>query len=240
MKCRRDPPGCKGWDGVTGLGIEWNSPMWSPLRLDEHLAPPVSDGERNKDDAPVSAEDPDLRLVRLVGAGEEAAFRVLVDRHLDRLVRVAERLLSNRADAEEVAQEVFVRVWQHAARWESGNARYATWLHRVTVNLCQDRLRKRREVGVDELPETASAEPQPDAVLAQQSLAERVQAAINQLPERQRIAIILCHYEQLGNPEAAKIMEVSVEAVESLLARGRRTLKEVLAGEMAHIVGEEQ
>lgn len=225
---------------MASLEVEWNSPMWSPVRRDGYFAPSVRDGDEDQGDPASAAEDPDLRLVRLVGAGEEAAFRVLVDRHLDRLVRVAERLLGNRADAEEVAQEVFVRVWQHAANWEAGNARYATWLHRVTVNLCQDRLRKRREVGVDELPETASAEPLPDAVLARQSLAERVQAAIHRLPERQRVAIVLCHYEQVGNQEAAKIMEVSVEAVESLLARGRRTLKEVLADEMAQIVGEEQ
>lgn len=225
---------------VTSLGVELSSPVGAPLQFEEYPGPGLGEDTQEANADSETGGDPDLRLVRLIGAGEEAAFRVLVDRHLDRLVRVAERVLGNRADAEEVVQEVFARVWKHAADWQSGNARYATWLHRVTVNLCQDRLRKRREVGVDELPDAPSAEPLPDAQLEQRSRADRIKAAINQLPERQRVAIVLCHYEQLGNQDAAQIMDVSVEAVESLLARGRRTLKEVLADEMAQIVGEKQ
>lgn len=228
----------EGWHGVTGLGIEWHSGGWPAVRDKGHMTP-LHGGESETETEASPASDPDLGLVRLVGNGEEAAFRALLDRHLDRTVRLAERLLHNRAEAEEVAQEVFTRVWQRAAEWQSGNARYATWLHRVTVNLCQDRLRKRRESEIDEMPEMPSAEPLQDAVLDQQSQAERIRAAIDQLPARQRIAVVLCHYEQLGNQEAAKTMEISVEALESLLARGRRTLKRLLAGEVAPPVGEE-
>src|SRR5215813_6080589 len=94
-------------------------------------------------------EDPDLDLVRRVGAGEGPACAALVDRHLPRILGLAGRLLGSRADAEEVAQEVFLRVWQQAGRWRAGEARFSTWLHRVAVNLCQDRLRRRRETSLD-------------------------------------------------------------------------------------------
>ena len=183
--------------------------------------------------------DPDLRLVRRIAKGETAAFAMLVDRHLDRVVRLAERMMGNRSDAEDVAQEVFSRVWQHAGNWKSGKARYSTWLHRVTVNLCQDRLRRRREVDLDAVAEMASDLPAADKVMNEKSVARRVAAAMEELPERQRIAIMLCHFEGMGNKEAAEVLDISVEALESLLARGRRALKNALMSEKSHLLGEE-
>jgi RNA polymerase sigma-70 factor (ECF subfamily) len=183
-------------------------------------------------------EDPDLELVRQVGAGDQRACAALVDRHLPKVLGLAGRLLGNRADAEEVAQEVFLRVWRHAGEWRPGGAKFSTWLHRVTFNLCHDRLRRRRETTLDAIGDPPSGEPPPGTELQRAAVTARVEAALAQLPDRQREAILLCHYQELGNIEAAEAMEISVSALESLLARGRRRLKELLAGELGDLMGE--
>ena len=182
-------------------------------------------------------EDPDLELLRRIGAGDGAACAALVDRHLRRITALAGRMLGNRADAEDVAQDVFLRVWQQAPKWRSGEAKFSTWLHRVTLNLCTDRLRRRRETGLEAAGDPPSDAPQPDAGLQDAAIAARVQAALAQLPERQREAIVLCHYQELGNIEAAALLELSVEALESLLARGRRRLRQLLIEEMPDLTG---
>ena len=156
-------------------------------------------------------------------------MRALVDRHAAPLVATARRLLGSQADAEEVVQEVFLRVWTNAAKWQPGRASFATWMHRVAVNLCYDRLRRRREVTVEVMPDPADPAAPPDAALDQATLARRLDAELQALPERQRAALVLCHYQGLSQNEAAEILEISVEALESLLSRGRRRLKEKLA-----------
>jgi RNA polymerase sigma-70 factor, ECF subfamily len=183
-------------------------------------------------------DDPDLDLVRRVGAGDGPACAALVDRHLPRILGLAGRMLGSRADAEEVAQEVFLRVWQQAGRWRAGEARFSTWLHRVAVNLCQDRLRRRRETSLEAAGDPPSPDQPPEAALQRDAVVARVGAALRQLPERQRTAILLSHYQELGNIEAAAVLGISVEALESLLARGRRRLKELLAGDVGDLMGE--
>ena len=175
------------------------------------------------------AADPDDELLRLAGRGDAAAIQTLVARKLRRVLSLAERMLGDAAEAEDVAQEAFLRVWRHAARWTPGKARFDTWLHRVTLNLCYDRLRRRRERPVADPPETPDPGPAPDRGLMALDVGRRVEAALQALPYRQREAIVLCHYQELGNIEAADVMGVSVEALESLLSRGRRTLKSALA-----------
>lgn len=170
-------------------------------------------------------------LVARVAQGDEAACQLLVDRHLSRMVSLARRMLGNQADAEEVAQEVFLRVWTHASRWEPGRAQFRTWLHRVATNLCLDRLRRHTMDDIDSIPEPASDQPGPDVLLEQQQLAKRVDAALQALPARQRAAVMLTHYQGLTNIEAAETLEISVEAVESLLGRARRQLRTALATE---------
>lgn len=170
-------------------------------------------------------------LVARVAQGDEAACQLLVDRHLSRMVSLARRMLGNQADAEEVAQEVFLRVWTHAARWEPGRAQFRTWLHRVATNLCLDRLRRHTTDDIDSIPEPESDEPGPDVLLEQQQLAKRVETALQALPARQRAAVTLTHYQGLTNIEAAETLEISVEAVESLLGRARRQLRTALATE---------
>lgn len=172
-------------------------------------------------------------LVAAVAEGDERACRALMDRHLTRIVALARRMLGNHADAEEVAQEVFLRVWTHADRWEPGRAQFSTWLHRVATNLCLDRLRRQGMTDIDSIPEPESEAPGPYEQLAQSDLAKSVEAALQRLPARQRAAITLSHFQGLTNIEAAEVLDVTVEAVESLLGRARRQLRIFLATEKA-------
>jgi RNA polymerase sigma-70 factor (ECF subfamily) len=183
--------------------------------------------------------DPDAELVRNAGAGDARAAEALVRRHLARMIALARRMLGDAAEAEDVAQEVFLRVWREAPRWRPGAAKFETWMHRVALNLCYDRLRRGREkphadAGV------CVADPAPSAGeirLAQQRSAA-VHAALAQLPERQRAAIALVHFDEMSNIAAAETLEISVEALESLLARGRRALKAALADVAQDLIGD--
>lgn len=172
--------------------------------------------------------DPDEELLSRVASGDPAAARALVGRKLPRLLSLAGRMLGDAQEAEDVAQEAFVRVWKQAPKWRPGAARFDTWLHRVALNLCYDRLRRRRELAYAEPPEQADEGPGPDRGLQALDASRRVSAALQALPDRQREAIVLCHYQELGNIEAAAAMGVSVEALESLLGRGRRALRAAL------------
>ena len=173
--------------------------------------------------------DPDEELLARVAAGDPASVRALVARKLPRLLSLAGRMLGDASAAEDVAQEAFLRVWKQAPRWRPGAARFDTWLYRVALNLCYDRLRRRRELSYAEPPDRADEAPGPERGLEAADTGRRVSAALQALPDRQREAIVLCHYQELGNIEAAAIMGVSVEALESLLGRGRRTMRVVLA-----------
>jgi RNA polymerase sigma-70 factor, ECF subfamily len=173
-------------------------------------------------------DDPDAGLIAGIARGDAESTRVFVARHLNRLLGLAFRLLGNRADAEEVVQDVFMRVWEHAARWEPGRARFDSWMYRVTVNLCYDRLRRRREVPSDELAEMADERPNPAQQLHAAQVADKVRDALSRLPDRQQTAIVLCHHQGMSNIETAEIMGLSVEAVESLLSRGRRKLRTLM------------
>lgn len=177
-------------------------------------------------------------LVARVAAGDAAACRELTERHLGRILAFAYRMVGNHADAEDIAQEVFVRLWLHAARWRPEGARLTTWLHRVARNLCHDQYARRHEQALDDVAEPEDARPSPSERLQAEDLARYVNAALATLPERQRAAITLFHYQGFGNAEAADIMDVTVEALESLLARGRRALRARLAGVAPELLGE--
>lgn len=172
--------------------------------------------------------DPDEALVARVAQGDPAAVRTLAARKLPRLLGLAGRMLGDAAEAEDVAQEAMIRAWRQAPAWKPGVARFDTWLHRVTLNLCYDRLRRRREVTTDSPPEQTDEGPAPDRGLEAADVGRRVAAAMLDLPDRQREAVALCHYQELTNIEAAATMGVSVDALESLLSRGRRALRAAL------------
>lgn len=172
--------------------------------------------------------DPDADLVRMAGAGDAQAASALVRRHLPKMVGLARRMLGDAAEAEDVAQDVFLRVWREAPKWRPGAAKFETWMHRVALNLCYDRLRKKKPSALDAAPEPEDPAPNPAQSLEADERAAAVARAVDALPDRQRAAILLCHYEGLSNIDAAATLEVSVEALESLLARGRRALREAL------------
>jgi len=179
----------------------------------------------------------DDALMRALASGDRAAGRMLVDRHLAHVLAVARRMLGDQAEAEDVAQDTFMRAWKAAERWEPGRAKLSTWLHRIAMNQCLDRLRKKKPEPLDPDFDAASDDPDPEIQLQQQQMAKRVEGAIQALPDRQRAAIVLSHYQGLSNPEAAEILDVSIEAVESLLSRGRRALKQSLRPEWSELRG---
>lgn len=175
-------------------------------------------------------DDPDGELVRRVGEGDEAAIAQLVRMKLPRMLALGQRLLGNPAEAEDVAQELFLRVWRHAAKWQPGKARFDTWMHRVALNLCNDRLRQRRPLQLAESWDAPDPAPGVEAAIEEADRAAAVDQALGRLPSRQREAIVLTYYQALSNLEAAAVMEIGTEALESLLARGRRTLQAQLRG----------
>jgi len=175
-------------------------------------------------DALVRADDDALMLQ--VGRGDPQAYRALAERYLAGIVRYATRMLGQQAEAEDVAQETFLRLWREAGRYEARGHKPSTWLYRVAHNLCVDRLRKARPESV---PDEQLASERTSAPLIQRELSEHVTAALANLPERQRAAIALVHYEEKTLEEAGLVLGCAASAVESLLARGRRSLREQLA-----------
>ncbi len=171
----------------------------------------------------------DAALLARYAAGDLAAARALTARHLGRLLGFARRMLGDAAEAEDVAQEAMLRLWQIAPHWRPGEARISTWLYRVTANLCTDRLRRRRGVALEAAPEPADPAPGALAALIATDRAAALEAALALLPPRQRQAVMLRHLEGLGNAEIADVMDIGVAAVESLIARGRRALAARLA-----------
>lgn len=175
--------------------------------------------------------DDDALLV-LYANGDPSAARVLTGRLAPVVHAHAWRLLGDAAEAEDVTQEALLRLWQMAPDWRAGEAKVTTWLYRVTANLATDRLRRRRgrNVDLDAIPEPEDDRPGAEDTMQDAARAQALQDALGQLPERQRQAVVLRHIEGLANPDIAEIMQIGVEAVESLVARGKRGLAAVLGG----------
>ncbi|SEQ52439.1 RNA polymerase sigma-70 factor, ECF subfamily [Devosia sp. YR412] len=179
--------------------------------------------------APERPLDADDLLLARIANNDEVAFRALVERHVDRAYALALRILRNAADAEDVAQDVMLKVWTHRGNWQAGRARFSTWLYRVVTNRCLDLHRRPRTEDIEQVPE--SADGRSDAVddIHRTEVTSLLDRAMGRLPEQQRIALILSYTDDLRNAEIAEIMETTVMAVESLLKRGRQQLRHFLA-----------
>lgn len=176
-----------------------------------------------------------------VGNGDRVAFGDLVHRHLDRAVAVAQRVTGSRGDAEEVAQEAFLRVWTKAPQWRAADgefrgARFTTWLYRVVVNLGIDRRRRPTASPLEAAGDPADPADSALQSLEKAQLSAQVAAAVATLPDRQRAALTLCFYEGLSNREAAEILDLTPGAIESLLVRARRSLRQALSGVAAEFL----
>jgi RNA polymerase sigma factor (sigma-70 family) len=184
----------------------------------------------------MDAQDPDALLLAAYAAGDPEAARTLASRFAPRILAQALRLLADRAEAEDVTQDALMRLWKIAPVWREGEAKVSTWLYRVTMNLCLDRLRQRRpNVALDDVPDAEGHEPPVADALQDKRRLAALSAALAALPERQAKAVSLRHLEGLSNPEIAAIMDITTEAVESLTARGKRALAAILAGRKAEL-----
>jgi RNA polymerase sigma factor (sigma-70 family) len=186
-----------------------------------HAAVNVSDDEECGDDA----------LMERVRARDAAAFAMLVNAHATLLHRIAYRMIGDATEAEDVAQEALLRLWQHADRWRGGGTGAAAWLTRVTVNLCLDRLRRRRFSSDEAVPDRPDDAPLAHDMMAAAEQLAAVVAAIAALPDRQRAAIVLTYYEDQCNAAAAAVLDMNIKAFESLLLRARQALKKAFGQE---------
>jgi RNA polymerase sigma-70 factor (ECF subfamily) len=182
-------------------------------------------------DSPALPFDPEGALLLAYANGDARAAQELAAALAPRALAQATRMLADRAEAEDVTQEALLRLWRIAPDWRQGEARVSTWLYRVVANLCTDRLRRRRgSVALDEVAEPPDPAPSVADRMQGEARMRALSDALAALPERQAQAVALRHLEGLSNPEIAAVMDIGVEAVESLTARGKRALTAILAG----------
>lgn len=171
-------------------------------------------------------ETTDETLLKKISCGDSSAFACLVRRHTDKFYKLAYRILVNPSDAEDVVQEAFLKLWQCPYLWsDTKNSKFTTWFYRVISNRCIDLKRKQIPMQMNE-DFDIKQEQQLDDELHKKQQKLLLESLLLQLPERQRLAIILCFQEELHHKEAAEIMDISTKALESLLMRGKSTLKE--------------
>lgn len=178
----------------------------------------------------------DTAYARALTQGHPDAVELFMRRNLPVILGMARRLLKDEAEAEDAAQEVFIKVWKNAGQWTPGKARLDSWIGRIAINHCYDRLRKKRPETREELPERTDGQARVDDRLSGVESQDRVRKAVGSLPDRQQLALELCHFQERSNIEAAEIMQISVEALESLLARGRRKLKAELTDSASELL----
>jgi RNA polymerase sigma-70 factor, ECF subfamily len=181
----------------------------------------------------IEEENEDVRLMGLIGGGDMVAFEQLIERHQALVAGTAARMLGSNSDVEDIAQQVFIRVWKSASRYQP-RAKFTTWLLKITRNLVFNELRrtKRRaqmplqsEADAEEIPLQDEVTPAPDASLLEAELQQAIENAITELPETQRMALVLRRYEDLSYEDIAEVLDLSVPAVKSLLFRARTELR---------------
>jgi RNA polymerase sigma-70 factor, ECF subfamily len=186
-------------------------------------------------------EAEDVRLMRLVSQGDTSAFEKLIERHQSLVAGTVARMLGGNSDVEDIAQQVFIRVWKSARRYVP-RAKFTTWLLKITRNLVFNELRRSKrhahvplqtDPGAEEFPLKDEKNPPPDASLLETELQQAIDDAITQLPESQRMALILRRYEQLSYEEISEVLDLSVPAVKSVLFRARTELRARLSRYLA-------
>jgi RNA polymerase sigma-70 factor (ECF subfamily) len=175
---------------------------------------------------PLGGDDDDL--LERMRLDDVDAYRALVERHIDHAYAVAMRVLKNPADAEDVTQDAFVKAWVNRHRWDAGRAKFSTWLYRVIVNRCIDKQRLAKTEWLEEVAEPAADFADAVTVIHRRRVYGRLEDALQRLPTQQRVALVLSYYEDMSNVEVADVMGTTVVAVESLLKRGRKRLRELL------------
>ena len=168
----------------------------------------------------------DESLLHHIRHGRHDAFAALVNRHAKRFYRLAYRLIFDKHDAEDIVQEAFLKLWHRPEMWNQvRQARFTTWFYRVVTNLCLDHNKKKRPAIMAEQAEPVDNQPGQDDMMHQRQQQALLDRYIGELPVRQQLALNLCFYEDLSNEEAARIIGVTVKAVQSLLIRAKTTLK---------------
>ncbi len=190
-------------------------------------------------DAADEANAQDLRWMASIKAGDMDALQALIECHQSRIVGTVAKMLGGESDAEDIAQQVFIRVWKNAGRYEP-TAKFTTWLYKITRNLVFNELRRRKRHPTQSLdrpydddeerplqtPDTATKTP--DRTLLDGEMQDAIQRAIDELPETQRLAVILRRYDDISYEEIGEILELTVPAVKSVLFRARTELREKL------------
>ena len=193
-----------------------------------NVLPPSAEVMNNNRSGAQCAQQDDRQLLLLIGEGSKAAMTELIARYYHRIKDFAFRHTGRRADAEDITQEAFIRVWSKAGQWQDRQVPPHSWLYRITYNLCVDELRKRKpQTDVDEQFDL-HGDDSPESNVYQQQKDKLLAAAFATLSEAQRTAIVLCNYQGFSNKDAAGVMDISVDALESLLARGRAKLRKQL------------
>ena len=218
--------------------MSYAADVWAPAEAEitttlpaEEIVPMMPSVPLAPDSTPVAAEivfDEDSELLDKLATGDEVAFRLLVERHIDRAYAIALRIVGNAADAEDVVQDTMLKIWSHRGRWQHGRAKFSTWLYRVISNRCIDLRRKPRNENVETVPEVADGQPGAVEIIERNELNGMLELAMQRLPEQQRIAVIFSYHENMSTGEIAQVMDTTVAAVESLLKRGRQQLRQLL------------
>lgn len=178
--------------------------------------------------APPFEDLSDEELAARIGNGCEHSFQVLMTRHVNMHLAFAERLIGVRAEAEDIVQDAFAKLWLHADKFDPAKSKFTTWFYRVVMNRCLDVKRKKKPEALPGGFEKKDDTPTADEKIAKKEQGKIIQKALSQIPDRQRVAITLCYFEELSNKEAAEVLGLNIKALESLLTRGRKNLEGLL------------
>ncbi|UTW55504.1 sigma-70 family RNA polymerase sigma factor [Kordiimonas sp. SCSIO 12610] len=178
----------------------------------------------------------DEELVEAIVSGNRQAYAKLVDKYARQFRMIAYRLLGDMSFAEDMVQEAFIKLWTNAHSFDARQAKFSTWFYRIVVNKCLDEKRKKRPSALPENYDEVDTSERVDSMLEKQGRNKLLNTALENLPERQRIAVTLSYMDQLSNMEAAEIMDLNIKAYESLLVRARAALRKLLAQEKAQLL----